>query len=73
METKIEKRRTKNVTCVTRAALLVCVTSGLYAFFGLPFPLHAQAPTFRTGTTLVEFTVVALDDQGNAVISRGMN
>jgi VWFA-related protein len=67
METKIEKRRTKNVTCVTRAALLVCVTSGLYAFFGLPFPLHAQAPTFRTGTTLVEFTVVALDDQGNAV------
>jgi VWFA-related protein len=33
-------------------------------------PLWAQAqdtPTFRSGTTLVEFTVVALDDKGNPI------
>ena len=30
--------------------------------------LHAQtAPTFRTGTTLIEFTIVALDKEGNPI------
>ena len=28
---------------------------------------QAQAPTFRTGTTLVEFTVVAFDGKGNPI------
>ena len=48
---------TKNKRGVTGALLLVSVTEA-----GL-----AQAPTFRTGTTLVEFTVVALDGRGNPV------
>jgi VWFA-related protein len=36
----------------------------------LPIFAHAQdpvAPTFRTGTTLIEFTLVALDSSGNPV------
>jgi VWFA-related protein len=46
---------------------LICVTAELYSFLGLRFSLLAQAPTFRTGTTLVEFTVVALDAKGKPV------
>jgi VWFA-related protein len=68
VKTKNEKQKTNNVTRVARAALLVCVSAGLYSFFDLPFSLRAQAPTFRTGTTLVEFTVVAHDSNGNPVI-----
>jgi VWFA-related protein len=52
---------------VTRVALLICVTAVLSSVFVLRFSLLAQAPTFRTGTTLVEFTVVALDGKGNPV------
>lgn len=32
-----------------------------------PIAQQPTAPTFRTGTTLVEFTIVALDDDGNPV------
>ena len=48
---------------------MVCVIAGLYSIFDFRSSLQAtQAqPTFRTGTTLVEFTVVALDGKGNPV------
>jgi VWFA-related protein len=50
----------------TQAAAVV-----LYSFFVLPFSflalVAAQAPTFRTGTTLIEFTIVALDSEGNPI------
>jgi VWFA-related protein len=52
----------------TKRDRVICVTAGLCAFFGLPVSLLAQVPTFRAGTTLVEFTVVALDGKGNPVI-----
>ncbi|HET9468097.1 MAG TPA: VWA domain-containing protein [Vicinamibacterales bacterium] len=56
MTTKDAERKT-NRTCA--AALWLCV---------VPVLLVAQdQPTFRTGTTLVEFTVVALDSKGNPV------
>jgi VWFA-related protein len=67
VKTKNEKRTTNTVTRVTRSVLLICVTAGLSSFFDLPLSLRAQTPTFRTGTTLVEFTVVALDGKGNPV------
>jgi len=68
VKTKNEERKTNNVTCFTRAALLICVTAGFSSFFDFRSSLlGAQAPTFRTGTTLVEFTVVALDGKGNPV------
>jgi VWFA-related protein len=37
------------------------------AFVVLAAPLSAQQPTFRTGTTLIEFTLVALDSDGKPV------
>ncbi len=45
------------------------VLVGGFCFGGSLFVLAQQetAPTFRTGTTLVEFTVVALDGRGNPV------
>jgi VWFA-related protein len=45
------------------------VTVVLYSFFDLRSSLLAgqTQPTFRTGTTLVEFTVVALDSKSNPV------
>ena len=54
----------------TGLALLILA---LYSFFlspssfDVPFAHAAQGPTFRTGTTLVEFTIVALDVKGNPV------
>ena len=82
MTTRNEERKTNNVTSITRvsraatlthAALLICATAGLYSIFVLRFSLFAaQDPaTFRTGTTLVEFTVVALDRKGNPVTDLG--
>ena len=49
-------------------ALFVLIASTLVAFL-----LAQDKPTFRTGTTLVEFTVVALDNKGNPVtdLSKG--
>jgi VWFA-related protein len=48
------------------------VTAGLFSFFLLHFSfVRAQQPTFRTGTTLVEMTVVALDSRGNPVTDLG--
>jgi VWFA-related protein len=49
--------------------MLICVTAALYSLFDFRSSLYAgQAqPNFRTGTTLVEFTVVALDGKGNPV------
>src|SRR5687767_8295136 len=41
--------------------------AALYSFVVFPSSLFAQAPTFRTGTTLVEFTIVALDGDGNPI------
>jgi VWFA-related protein len=41
--------------------------AALYSFVVFPSSLYAQAPTFRTGTTLVEFTIVALDGDGNPI------
>ena len=45
------------------------MTAGLYSIFDFRSSLQAtQAqPTFRTATTLVEFTVVALDGKGNPI------
>jgi VWFA-related protein len=37
------------------------------AFVVLAAPLSAQQPTFRTGTTLIEFTLVAVDVEGRPV------
>jgi hypothetical protein len=56
---------------VSRAAL-VCATASLYSVFGLrPALLVAQdQATFRTGTTLVEFTVVAVDGTPGFAIER---
>jgi hypothetical protein len=69
VKTKNEERKTNSVTRVSRAVLLICVTVGLYSFFDFRSSLlRAQdQPTFRTGTTLVEFTVVALDNKGNPI------
>jgi VWFA-related protein len=56
---KMEKRK---------AWRLVVVALYSFCLFPSSFPAtSAQTPTFRTGTTLVEFTVVALDDKGNPV------
>jgi VWFA-related protein len=67
--TKSEERKTNNVTRVTRSVWLICVTAGLFSFFDVRSSLLGaqDSPTFRTGTTLVEFTVVALDGKGNPV------
>jgi VWFA-related protein len=67
--TKSEERKTNKVTGITHAAVLSCVTAGLFSFCVLRSSLLAaqDQPTFRTGTTLVEFTVVALDGRGNPI------
>lgn len=45
------------------------VAAVLYSFFVFPFSaLAQQSPIFRTGTTLVDFTVVAVDARGNPVV-----
>jgi VWFA-related protein len=51
---------------VTGAARLICVTAALFSFFAFRYSL-LRAQDFRTGTTLVEFTVVALDGRGNPI------
>jgi VWFA-related protein len=48
------------------AVRIICVTAGLFSFFVFRFSL-LSAQEFRTGTTLVEFTVVALDSRGDPV------
>jgi VWFA-related protein len=59
-KTKSEKRITKIDTRVTRAALLVCVTAGLYSAFVLPFSLLADQdpPAPRPFTTEVNYVRV---------------
>ena len=44
------------------------VAAALFFVFVLPFSLFAQSlPVFRAGTTLVDFTIVAVDERGNPV------
>jgi VWFA-related protein len=43
------------------------VAMHLAAVLVVAAPLSAQQPTFRTGTTLIEFTLVALDSEGRPV------
>jgi VWFA-related protein len=50
-----------------RKQLLSCC-SVILLLTVLPCPAQqAETPTFRTGTTLIEFTIVALDSKGNPV------
>ena len=62
---------------MTKTRVRIGVTVAALYFLPFPFFLFRSAsaiaqepspPTFRTGTTLVEFTVVALDGKGNPVV-----
>ena len=60
------------MTCrfTTGLALLILALFSFLLFpssFDVPVLVAAQTPTFRAGTTLVEFTIVALDGKGNPV------
>src|SRR5436853_7005019 len=50
--------------------IVAFVVAGMFLGIGGAAPVgsqQTQAPTFRTGTTLVELTIVAQDGKGNAV------
>jgi VWFA-related protein len=61
-QSSIDNRQSMWQSSIENVAMRSALTLMLMAA-----PLLAQQPTFRTGTTLVEFTVVALDNKGAPV------